>query len=91
VASRHAAATGDLITHGESGFVVDPRDRPSFAETLTRALRLSDPARIAMVARASARLPADDSIAVGEAMVSYARHVVQRRALHSSRRALPDP
>lgn len=90
VASRFAAATRDLIADGVTGFTIDPRDARSFAETLTRVLRLPEPVRLEMAARASSKLPADDSVAVAEEMVSYSRRVALRRA-HSTPRALPDP
>ena len=78
VASRYAAATRDLITDGESGFCIDPRDHQSFADTLTRALCMTELARTDMIARASSQLPADDGVEAAEQMVSYSRRVVNR-------------
>ncbi len=75
-ASTHAAATGDFVTHGVSGFIIDPRDSQSFAATLIHALRMPDSHRHAMTLAASAQLAADDSVAAAEAMARYTRDVV---------------
>lgn len=90
VASRYAAATRDLISDGVSGFTIDPRDAGSFAETLSRVLRLPEPARRELAARASSKLPADDGAAAAEDMVNYSRRLALRHA-QSAPRALPDP
>lgn len=60
VSSIHAAATADLITHGETGFIADPRDEQSFADALALALTLLPDERAALLARARLRAPGDD-------------------------------
>jgi glycosyltransferase involved in cell wall biosynthesis len=79
VASKHAAATRDLVTHESSGFIVDPRATDDFAATLVRALRLPAHSRDDMTARAAAPLALDDSAASAEEIVSYSRRVALRR------------
>jgi glycosyltransferase involved in cell wall biosynthesis len=70
VSSVHAAATADLITDGETGFIADPRDEQSFADALARAVSLSPEDRTTMLARARLRTPDDD-------MESSAREIVE--------------
>jgi glycosyltransferase involved in cell wall biosynthesis len=91
VASVHAAATRDLVVHEDTGYAADPRDTNAFAAAISQALRVPQSVRAAMVARAAARLPADDSVAGADDIVSYARAVVQRRGGSLPIHAKPDP
>jgi glycosyltransferase involved in cell wall biosynthesis len=90
VASTHAAATGDLVTDGVSGFTINPRDHQTFAATLIHALRMPEHAKQEMSAAASSRLAADDSVAAAEAIVSYARGVAFGHGAPTSPHALQD-
>ena len=90
VASTHAAATGDLVTDGVSGFTIDPRNLQAFAATLIHALRMPERARLEMTVAASSQLAADDSVAAAEAIVSYARGVAFGHSAPTSPRALQD-
>ncbi len=90
VASTHAAATGDLVTDGVSGFTIDPRNLQAFAATLIHALRMPERARLAMTVAASSQLAPDDSVAAADAIVSYARRVAFGHSAPTSPRALQD-
>lgn len=70
VSSVHAAATADLITDGETGFIADPRDEQSFADAIERASSLSPEARATLLERARLRAPDDD-------MENSAREIVE--------------
>lgn len=78
VASVHAAATRDLIVPQDTGYAADPLDTDAFAAAISQALRVPEPVRAAMIARAADRLPLDDSVAGANDIVSYARDVARR-------------
>jgi glycosyltransferase involved in cell wall biosynthesis len=71
VSSVHAAATADLITDGENGFVADPRDEPSFAQALTLASSLSPESRAALLSRSHLRAPKDDMESSASSIVEF--------------------
>jgi glycosyltransferase involved in cell wall biosynthesis len=71
VSSPHAAATAEMIVHGETGFIADPRDESSFAATLAQALRLAPEGRAALLARARLRMPDDDMQASASAIADF--------------------
>jgi glycosyltransferase involved in cell wall biosynthesis len=81
VSSIHAAATADLIAHGESGFISDPRDEQSFADALLQAASLSPASRAKLLSRARAGVPADDMEHSARSIVEF----LSRRLTESSR------
>jgi glycosyltransferase involved in cell wall biosynthesis len=89
VSSVHAAATSDLITDGDNGFVADPRDEQSFADALARALSLSPEARAAMLSRARMRAPRDDMEHSASSIVDFLNNRIAGRSRAVS--ALADP
>jgi glycosyltransferase involved in cell wall biosynthesis len=71
VSSVHAAATADLVTDGETGFVAEPRDEQSFADALAQAVSLSPEKRDAMLSRARMRMPKDDMEQSASSIVEF--------------------
>lgn len=71
VASAHAAATPEFVTHGDSGFVADPLDDKAFAVAMGEALGLPAESRARMIQRANERLPADDMQHSAAAIVDF--------------------
>lgn len=75
VASRHAAATLDLVTDGETGFVIDPLEPRSFDDGLRKALGLSAAERALLTQRAVDRACRNTYAANAAAIVQFLQDV----------------
>jgi glycosyltransferase involved in cell wall biosynthesis len=79
VSSVYAAATRDLIDDGVTGFRIDPRDPKASAETIARALDLSQEQRDALRRAAYDRVALFDIERSADRMVDFLCGVVQDR------------
>ncbi|MBI3802945.1 MAG: glycosyltransferase family 4 protein [Nitrospirae bacterium] len=71
VSSIHAAATGDLIEEGVTGFRIDPRDTEAAAGTILNVLKRSPEERTAMTEAAYERVKECDIEPSAEKMVQF--------------------
>lgn len=76
--SIHAAATGDLVVDGVTGFRIDPRDTEASAASVVEVLALSQEARDEMGRAAYARVRRWTFDATAETMVAFMESLLKR-------------